>query len=591
MNQAQIRNIVFFAALLIVFLIGFLPNSLFYVFLKLVLLGVGAGSVFHFFPDFFPFLRDFAYHKPRLVERLDSEENTAESEKEPPLPSGQSSVKDDEDVEHHFENFLGTMFPLIRQTIVANTAVLLMVNYGRKTFYLRHFDSDVEDLIVPQASFDVNRGLPAILLKHRKPILENQLPKNETLLPYYATEEPTARAFMGVPIVFNDAVIGLLCVDSRIEKAFSDEDLILLQNFGSMLGIHLECSNRLFEYEAERKQWEAFDRFRESAKAAHQPSDFWKNCADFLAQEVSADRVLVAERTGNDTVKLRYAYGMEPPLPVQTVFSDREGILGWVFRNRQPIKVNDFLKKENYVPRCGKEEAVEGVLGALMAVPIRQADEVVAVLSVESKRSNAFNEDTRTLLKKIADEAGDYLARPTPKGIAGKSTAPAAFDADSLRKSISEQVASSSVFTLQLLGLDQSPMRNLSKAEQEQFGEEFSQWLESQIPSQASAFRIGQWRWAILWAQSGIAENFTAVQQMLLSLEQSADWLSGELKKPEAFVGLTQFPEGGKTAAALLGGAEKSLLKAQLGEVGSIEIAIPEELLQNGAAGESPDSV
>ena len=237
------------AVIIAVLLIGFLPNdSSFFIFIKLLLslvLGVGAYT--------YIFKIDPSETLLEVSDEPDEEEAAADySTAEAQSFSYPSQPKASKNVESYFEDFLQILLPTIRQTTVSDSAALLMVNYFKKQFYVRAVDGFDNESGAQNNYFGLNLGLPAIVFKEKKALLENNLPEGSHVIPYRSEANP-AHSFMAAPVVYNDYVVAVICVDSHVEGSYSEEDLVLLKNFAELIQIQMNCSNQLYEYETENR--------------------------------------------------------------------------------------------------------------------------------------------------------------------------------------------------------------------------------------------------------------------------------------------------------------------------------------------------
>ncbi len=83
---------------------------------------------------------------------------------------------------------------------------------------------------------------------------------------------------------------------------------------------------------------------------------------------------------------------------------EKEGIVGWVIENRQPLYVPDVREDPRYVAGAPEMQTLSE-----LAVPIQHGDEVLGVLNLESNELNAFSEGDEILIQAIADQVAMAL--------------------------------------------------------------------------------------------------------------------------------------------------------------------------------------
>jgi Nif-specific regulatory protein len=81
-----------------------------------------------------------------------------------------------------------------------------------------------------------------------------------------------------------------------------------------------------------------------------------------------------------------------------------EGVTGQVAKTGQPLLINDVEQAVNYV-------TVRGDLKSELAVPLKINDEIIGVISVDSNRSNAFEEQHIELISTVAGFAAQIFEK------------------------------------------------------------------------------------------------------------------------------------------------------------------------------------
>ncbi|GAB4340249.1 MAG: hypothetical protein Kow0037_25940 [Calditrichia bacterium] len=314
-------------------------------------------------------------------------------------------ISAEQSVEEVFEGFLANTLALAKRVLVSDSVVLLLANYTKKQFNIRYKLTDKGNDFIQQSHFNIMKGLPSLVLRNKSALIENHLPQEGDLLPYYQMDKSAARSFMGVPVLFNDIVVGVLCADAGVEEAYSNDDLEILKGFGNLIAAQVLNSNKLYEYEARNWVGKTLYQFSREMNTLKTVEDLW----DYLTRKVpkifECDRVSIAGKISNETGMIYRLEGGTGNLKVGKQFALTEGIVGWVLRKNQALKVEDFSSKENYVPRYLADETPAHQYLSLLAVPISTGDEIIGALCIESYRRNAFSEQQKEMLQTIANQA------------------------------------------------------------------------------------------------------------------------------------------------------------------------------------------
>lgn len=123
-----------------------------------------------------------------------------------------------------------TLLALVRTTFDAHSAVLFLPDQsGNYTVALSSTDNEPS---VQEVTIAPGKGLVGWILRHKQPVIVNNLDMRHTFLGYYdENDEGAISAFMGCHIPEG----GALCVDSVRPRAYTEEDQLLLHRFARHL--------------------------------------------------------------------------------------------------------------------------------------------------------------------------------------------------------------------------------------------------------------------------------------------------------------------------------------------------------------------
>ncbi|MFZ0390884.1 MAG: GAF domain-containing protein [Calditrichia bacterium] len=320
-------------------------------------------------------------------------------------------LDNDPDVEEIFENFLHNSLHLAKKVLVSDTVVLLLANYSKKQFQPRYMASDQQDQAINKTPFDIYKGLPSLILRNKKSLIENHLPQDSDILPYHQNNEHNVQSFAGVPVYYNDFVIGVLCADSKVKEAYGSEDLEILQSFAALVTAQLVNSNKLYEYETEN--WVSNILFESSCEMnrIRTEDELWDYLMGKIPGIVDCERISIAKKTENKQAEIIRLNGGTGNLKPGKTANLTEGLIGWVLRKNQSLLVEDFSSKENYVPRFSEQETPGKDYLSLICVPVSGDKNVVGAVCLESKRPRNFKEQHKRILQTITNQAATIFSR------------------------------------------------------------------------------------------------------------------------------------------------------------------------------------
>lgn len=229
------------------------------------------------------------------------------------------------------------------------------------------------------------------------------LSRDVSQVPFYYEGDSRVRSELAVPVRVGGRVIGVLDLESRRSNAFDEEDLDLYMALAGQLGVALENA-RLYEETARRLAETQI--LREISQAAASTLDFDQVLArtlDALQRTLGAEYINLMLPDENEQVMR----------PHRATLGFRDVLEGWespidhcitgrVYRTGQAALVADVNQDPDYA--VGAED-----VRSELAVPVRVGGQVVAVLNIESRRPNAFDEDDLAFYMTVAGQLGVAL--------------------------------------------------------------------------------------------------------------------------------------------------------------------------------------
>jgi signal transduction histidine kinase/DNA-binding response OmpR family regulator len=209
------------------------------------------------------------------------------------------------------------------------------------------------------------------------------------------------KAWMGVPIIISDQVIGVIgLLNLERENAFSDLDVRLLETLASNMGVAIQNA-RLFQAEKQRATELAAISTVTQALVAETELDamiqligsqtretFRADIAYLALLDPQTDRILFPYQHGEDFTSLQFG----------------EGLTSKIIQSGEPLLINKDVKERRAqlgTTLVGRESL------SYLGVPIKSGRETIGVLSVQSvKEEGVFNDNDLHLLTTIAANAG-----------------------------------------------------------------------------------------------------------------------------------------------------------------------------------------
>jgi len=292
---------------------------------------------------------------------------------------------------------------IICSVFEAYSAVLFLPEAGEE-YKLASFFS-LGDRILPPEEADAGKGLVGWIARNRQPLLAPNFDQRKSRLGYYQPdEEAHIKAFMGCPVPGG----GVLCVDSKRQYSFSDKDHKILQLFAELVG-QLQRSGvdspvgdvaRYFvqigiiqELRFRHKRWPVFlEHFLRNVREA----TGFDYCAFASCNADSQSYAIEGE-----TAPLMLGGQQPASLPLSS------GIVGWVFRNEQPV----FSESEADAPSTAPFGKLDDVskFQTVMCLPVVVSQSTRGVLCLAHTTALPMPEAMRSFTRQATDHLALFL--------------------------------------------------------------------------------------------------------------------------------------------------------------------------------------
>ncbi|MBI5303355.1 MAG: GAF domain-containing protein [Chloroflexi bacterium] len=212
-------------------------------------------------------------------------------------------------------------------------------------------------------------------------------------------------AFLGVPIIAGQRMIGVLMIDHHLPNTFHATDVQLAQTFAQHLAVPLENA-RLFEQTQQRAR--EFAALYETARDLAGQTEMAPLLDTIIERVMRAldvpDGVIYLYDSARDELITATRRGL--PFPLHTHLSSSAGVSGFVVRTRQPQIIDDYEHWEHRRP-----EYAAAPLRAVAQVPILYSGELIGILGVAelAPSTRKFNDNDLRLLSLFASQTASAV--------------------------------------------------------------------------------------------------------------------------------------------------------------------------------------
>src|SRR4051794_24772093 len=143
------------------------------------------------------------------------------------------------------EDVMEQLLTRVREVLGTDTAAVYRLDDLEQTL-VAHAAQGLEEDVERGVRVPIGRGFAGLVAQRRAPVRSAELPELEIVSPLM--REKGIISLLGVPLVVEDRLLGVLHVGSRDEREFTNDDIALLQLAAERLAVAIDHS-RLYERE------------------------------------------------------------------------------------------------------------------------------------------------------------------------------------------------------------------------------------------------------------------------------------------------------------------------------------------------------
>jgi signal transduction histidine kinase/GAF domain-containing protein len=258
---------------------------------------------------------------------------------------------------------------------------------------------------LPKRRQEAGIGLTGHIIRTRQPVL---IKENMRQFLEEIGVEPSgesAQSWLGVPMIAAGRVVGVMAVQSYEEEGtFDEEHLDLLFTIANQAVIAIENAHLFEEARQRANQLEAIAELGQHITSILDLDELFSQVVELIQHILGYYHVHVflVDETSNEAV-FRAGSGDAGRLIEERggvrLRVGKQGIIGWVAGEGQPLLVNDVSQEPRYVPN----DALPATRSEL-AVPLKIGQQVIGILDVQSDELNAFDSDDVAILQALGDQ-------------------------------------------------------------------------------------------------------------------------------------------------------------------------------------------
>ncbi len=285
----------------------------------------------------------------------------------------------------------------VSKLIPCDAFTLALVDEPRREFRLAFAVEEGErlpELVVP---LDPRKSLTAWIVSTKEPLLIGDFEAEKDELPAVAQQEGKAvRSWLGVPLLFEDEVLGVLSVQSFAPRAYDDKDLRLLGIMSASVATAIRNARTYMGLASLEQKLRMVEEASRRMKLAQDKDALYAVVLELTGPVLGYRPCAILEPHGEELVvaagheEIGWAHGLR-------LHVGGPGVTVAALQSREPVYVPDVSADERYTPgnpdtRCE------------LALPLVLGERVLGVLDVQARAKDGIPSQDQEILKIVASE-------------------------------------------------------------------------------------------------------------------------------------------------------------------------------------------
>ncbi len=301
------------------------------------------------------------------------------------------------------ETVLKQIVEVVVELTKADSCLLYLLSEKKDELILRA-SKNPHPRLIGRIAIGLGEGITGWVAQEKVPVV---IPRNASddarFKFFHRLQEDRYQAFVSVPIMNKGEMIGVINVQHKRSKRYSEEILALLLTIANQVGGAISNARLYEEMRQKARRLETLSQVSETVASNRLIEDVLELIVTMTAQLMNSkicSIMLVNQDSGElriaATQSLSDAYRRKPPLKVGQSMSGR------AVKEQRPIYVPNVTTEGGYFYRdLAKQEG----LHSLLSVPMLMKEKAIGVINVYTSLHHVFSDEEVKTLETIANQA------------------------------------------------------------------------------------------------------------------------------------------------------------------------------------------
>jgi signal transduction histidine kinase/DNA-binding response OmpR family regulator len=277
----------------------------------------------------------------------------------------------------------------MREIFATDSALIMLLDRRTNLIHVPYeYDKNEGGYINYVEPFPLGTGLSSKVITSGKPLMAGTLEEeiaNGAYFPPEIIEQGSgfsSQSWLGVPIMANEQVLGVVALSDARPQAFNDSHLHLLQTLSANVGVAIENA-RLFQAEKlARRQTESLYHVAQYLIAYENVPDLLQTIANRVVEALPAFRVVLATVDMESRRVIHFVSGGEGADPNDTLTFEQlnNGLTGWVLRELKPAYSPMDVPDPRESPEA-QQRRIDTGCGDVIVAPLLYRDRTLGTMT------------------------------------------------------------------------------------------------------------------------------------------------------------------------------------------------------------------
>jgi signal transduction histidine kinase len=294
------------------------------------------------------------------------------------------------------EDLLAALLDRAREMLNGDTCAILLLDDDRKELVARAAVG-IEEEVEQGVRIPLGRGFAGRVAADARPVILDDVDHADVLNPIL--RHKGIKSLLGVPLLVQGQVIGVLHVGTLVPREFTDEDVELLRLAADRAAIAIDHARAYRAVQEARLRLEGVQAITDAALAHLALDDLLGVLLPRIREILRTDTcaVLLLDTETNELVA-RAALGIEEEVEQGVRVPMGRGFAGRVAADARPMIIDDLDHADVFNPIL-RQKGIKSMLG----VPLIVQGAVIGVLHVGTLTSRKFDRNDVDLLSLVAE--------------------------------------------------------------------------------------------------------------------------------------------------------------------------------------------